>query len=344
MAQRSVHLVGSIPGDSAEAAMRWALERFGSRLRYLPDGETGDRNSWIVHIVESFRRHPDLRLRKDGKYSTYGDQPQFGLRSGHRLRAEALDFGYVASAAESYPLFRRLRQEYDQPGLAFQVGVASDLALVLFTLGPLAALRLRQVFAERLAAEISQIQQAAGSDVLFQVELPGELILVSQLPGPLRAAVARRLAAGVARLAARVPAGTRFGIHLCLGDLRNRAAGSLGVDAGAAVTLANAVGAAWPADRPLEFVHLPLAAGNVPPVLRAEYYQPLRRLALPSATRLVAGLVHEAQSLADQRRVLDWVEAGVGHQVDLASACGLGRRSLVAAEQLAEQTVALGDG
>lgn len=43
--ERAVHLVGSIPADNAEQAMRTAVERLGEHLRTLPDGETGERRN-----------------------------------------------------------------------------------------------------------------------------------------------------------------------------------------------------------------------------------------------------------------------------------------------------------
>ncbi len=48
---RAVHLVGSIPGDDAEHVMRGTVARLGERLRMIPDGETGQRRDWIVHII-----------------------------------------------------------------------------------------------------------------------------------------------------------------------------------------------------------------------------------------------------------------------------------------------------
>ena len=52
---RSAHLVGSLPGGDADDAMRVALTTLGSSLRTLPDGETGERHNWIIHIIEAMR-------------------------------------------------------------------------------------------------------------------------------------------------------------------------------------------------------------------------------------------------------------------------------------------------
>jgi hypothetical protein len=50
--------VGSTPFESTDKALDFALTRLGGRLRTLPDGETGARRNWIIHIVESLRNHP----------------------------------------------------------------------------------------------------------------------------------------------------------------------------------------------------------------------------------------------------------------------------------------------
>jgi hypothetical protein len=66
-----MHLVGSIPADDADMAMREALTRFGPHLRSVPDGETVERRNWIVHIIESFCSHPDPQMSTDGDWSGY---------------------------------------------------------------------------------------------------------------------------------------------------------------------------------------------------------------------------------------------------------------------------------
>jgi hypothetical protein len=43
--------VGSIPTASAEEAMC----EVGPCLRYLPDGETGERDRWVVGIINTLR-------------------------------------------------------------------------------------------------------------------------------------------------------------------------------------------------------------------------------------------------------------------------------------------------
>jgi hypothetical protein len=99
------------------------------------------------------------------------------------------------------------------------------------------------------------------------------------------------------------------------------------------VTLANALARAWPDDRPLEFVHAPFAAAEVPPPVEPRWYAPLAGLRMKPGTKLIAGVAHEDQPLEEQRRVLELIERAVGGPVGISNSCGLGRREPKAAER-----------
>jgi hypothetical protein len=335
---RGAHLVGSLPAPDARAAMEQSLERLGDRLRTLPDGETGERHHWIIHIIEGLRDHPDLELKRDGDWSDYDRVPTFRERKGHELRTETLDFGHVRAFEESYPVFRQLRD--GRPDVAFQAGVPGDFDMALFVLGPAGALRRKRPFTEATLREIAAIHAAAGSDVVFQIEVPVELVFVARMPPPLQPLAARALGRGIANLARRSPAGARFGVHLCLGDMNHRALGRLR-DTAPLVRLANAIVVAWPDGRPLEYVHAPFAAAQDPPPTSPGWYAPLERLRLPPATRFIAGFAHEDQDIADQRFILELIERCLGRPVDVSTSCGLGRRTPEAAARALDRIAEL---
>jgi hypothetical protein len=83
----------------------------------------------------------------------------------------------------------------------------------------------------------------------------------------------------------------------------------------------------------LEFVHAPFAAGEDPAPLDEAYYRPLSKLRLPADVRFIAGFVHEGLDVEANRRILGIIERLLGRRVDVATACGLGRRSREAAYQ-----------
>jgi hypothetical protein len=339
MATRRTVLVGSLPGADAEQAMSAALNAVGGSLTAITDGETGDRSRWLAHLIETFRDHPDLEVAKDGDQSDYQHMLNHRVRRGHRLDPASFDLGYLAAYRESRPVFDRLRDAHRRPDLSFQVGIGGDFDLALFAMGPLGALRHRGVFAAATAREITQIQRDSTGDVLFQVEIPAETLFTAR-SGPLAPLVARRMAAGVHRLAAVTPAGTRYALHLCVGDLGHKAM-STPRSTTPLVTLANALARRWPADRPLERLHLPLAAGDRPAPHDPRFYQALRDLRLPPEVRLAAGFLHESRTIDEQRALLAVIERAVGHPVDVAAACGLGRRHPDQANATLTQAAAL---
>jgi hypothetical protein len=340
MPDRHAHLVGSIPAADPASAMRLAMDALGPLLRTLPDGETGERRNWIIHVIESLRSHPDLELAKGGDWSDYDRTPRLRIRRGHRLYGATLDFGHVAAVQDSLPAFEQVRAESGRDDLAFQVGVPGDFDMAMFALGPVGALRNRRPFTEATMHEMRRIHAQLGADVVFQIEVPAELVLLARAPRRARPALAGVLGREIAALAAGAPAGARLGVHLCLGDMNNKALGRMR-DASPLVELSNAIVRRWPAGRALEYLHAPLAAGVEPAPTEASFYEPLTRLRMPPTVRFIAGFAHEARALNEQRRIRSLVEDRVGHPVDVAASCGLGRRTEGAAVAVMEQTAAL---
>src|SRR4051812_45427298 len=78
-----------------------AMAVLGDSLRTLPDGKTGERFHWIIHVIEALRAHPDLELRRDGDWSDHDRTPVFrgaqgppvdGRRARPRTRGDAVVF------------------------------------------------------------------------------------------------------------------------------------------------------------------------------------------------------------------------------------------------------------
>ncbi len=337
---RQAHLVGSLPGDTPLEAMMAALDVLGPYLRTLPDGETGERRNWIISIVEGLRAHPDLELRKPGDWSDYDKTPQLRVRRGRRLYGATLDFGHVAAVTHTYPHFEQARAAAGRADLGFQQGVPGDFDLAMFTLGPVGALRHRRAFTEATLAEIRDVGRIAGPQCLFQIEVPAELVLLAKAPAATRATLAALLARTITGLASAAPEGTRFAVHLCLGDMNNRAFGTM-TDVAPLVSLANAVLSSWPDDRPLDVIHAPFAAADHPATTDPGFYTPLRKLRLPRDVRFAAGFAHESQSLDQQRHIRTIIDEHLDRAVVIASACGLGRRSASAARAVLERTAEL---
>src|SRR5690606_37758296 len=154
---------------------------------------------------------------------------------------------------------------------------------------------------------------------------PIPLILLTRVPSRGQALAAARLAAEILKVVRRTRRGTRFGIHLCYGDMNHRSMAEP-EDTRPAVLLANALVKQWPQAQELEFIHMPFGRGIEPPPLDGGFYAALAELRLPPEVRFAAGIVHEGRELDELRRLRNRIETLVGRPVDVAAACGLGRR------------------
>ncbi|HSM02341.1 MAG TPA: hypothetical protein VK960_07895 [Acidimicrobiia bacterium] len=341
MPNRTVHLVGTIPAASTREAMSLVVERIGDRIGdRLPDGETGDRENWIGRIIESLRRHPDLEVEREGDWSDYDTTPVFAVRRGHSF--DTVDLDYHRHFVDSWGEFEEAKRRLGRPDLAMQIGIPGpiDLAFAAFGFNPIQGLRHSRPFEEATVGDIEKIHEAAGDEVVYQLEIPIEVEIAIRMRFLGRPGIGW-LAKRILKVIEASPEGTRWGFHLCVGDMNHRAFSTLS-DATIPVRLANALVKRFPEGRRLEFLHMPFAHAVEPPTTDQSFYDPLRALTL-DGTRFVAGFVHEGQDLDTQRSIRDTIERMVGHPVDVAAACGLGRRDLEHARANLEMSRALAE-
>jgi len=329
---RSVHLVGTIPAPSTEAALDLVDDALGSTLGpVVPDGETGDRLDWVNRLVQNLRSHPDLELAREGDFSSYENTPAFKVRKGHDFTSVDLD--YLEEFKASWPVFEAFRSRRGGD-LALQVGIPGhiDLSFISFGFNLPRGLRNLKPFRAASIEAVERIHAIAGDGVVFQLEVPIELILLTRLPAPIRGLATRLLAREALKVVAGAPEGARFGIHHCYGDLNHESMGRP-KSAATLVRFSNALIRGWPAGRRLEFVHAPFALGKVPPPVDREFYAPLGDLDLPADTRFIAGFVHEGRSREELVGIRDTIEDIMSRSVDVAASCGLGRRDADAARR-----------
>ncbi len=352
---RRVLLVGSMPFENEAAAMSKAMDLTGERLASLPDGEigerteecpSGDRSAWVQTIMDRCERDTDnWTVAKPGKRNAGGFAADYDsgptLKPKHKPNdmVRHLQFGWNDAARSSYPLFKRLRDETGRTDLKFQVGLPTGVGAAFGILSPPNALRYGSAFNQRLATEANEILGfTEPGDLVFQVEVPGELALAYKLPQRLVSVATKK----VIDLVGRIDAGAPIGIHLCFGDLNNAAlinAPSLDK----AVAFTNDLMSRWPRKHELAYIHFPLAEAADPPPLDRTFYEPLGKLDLPTGTRFVAGFVHDKRSDAEHRQIRDHIEQIRGGPVDIACSCGLGRRDAATAEDLIAACAALTD-
>jgi hypothetical protein len=315
--------------------MRAMLDSAGPRLRTLPTGETRRYEFYIQPILADLVAQGALEVKKIGTWRTSRERTIHRVPAGAELTGDMLNLGYLGEAREALPIFEELRAARDLPQLALQIGMPTDFTLAFIALGGSGMRAHRKAFTDAMVRDITAIRALAGDDVVIQLEATAELVLLAKTQ-PLHRFVEAvlGLGKGIAAVAAAAPTGTRFGVHLCLGSMHNKAR-TTARDTRPLVDLANSVVRHWPSDRPLEYVHGPLAAGEVPPSTKAAFYAPLAGLTLAEDTSFYAGLVHDIPTEAEQIQTLRVIENALGRPVDgVASPCGLGRRSRPVAESL----------
>lgn len=331
--QRRIHFVGTMPQfTSAHTAFRWE-QAHRTLLRRWYGGETGDRLQWFVPVVKRLIESTKVRLHRAGSWSNYDDTDRLSIRAGRRLTPGDIPLQLV----------EHFRQELCElpgdPAMPLQVGVPGYLDMALFMFGPVGLLAHARTFRRSLSQHIAAIHDLTPGKAVFQLEVPLALIVVATVPRPVRNLAAAIMARFVLAQVRAAPAGTAFGVHLCLGDLGHRALRQL-EDAHPLTSLTNALVKRWPTGTTLAFVHLPFSGGEQPPSADASFYAPLRHLDAGDAT-VVAGLAHEEQDERTQRLVLHHVEAALRRRVDIATSCGLGRRSVTQAEAAVSRMIAL---
>ena len=352
---RRALLVGSLPFEDETSAMARAIALVGDRLVALPDGEigersdkypTGDRSQWVAGLAGRLAREPSLFSVVDaGTMNEQGFPVDFDstVRLRPRLSptklGDRLHLGYDTAALRSWPHFEGLRSAAGLPGLRMQVGLPTGLGIAVSLLNTPRALRYARSFAACLAREAAEVVRVVGAEnLLFQIEAPIEVVAAHRVP---RAAVGLP-ARSVVDLVHRLPAQVPVGVHLCYGDLNNIAL--IAPDNfDRLVAFANGITRRWPKSRTLAYLHLPFAAGTSPPPVEPRAYRALRDLNLPPDASLVAGFVHEEPSMERLEQLLHVIEEARAGEVDVACACGLGRRSTDTAEELMRRCRQLAD-
>ncbi|MGI9622076.1 MAG: hypothetical protein ACR2PK_04500 [Acidimicrobiales bacterium] len=350
--RRKALLVGSLPFEDETEAMQLAMDKLGPTLLALPDGEIGertethpkgDRAAWVQTISDRCEADTETwsviraaERNEDGFSADYGRGAQLSPKVKRAELAEHLDLGWSTFARQSYPLFKQQAARSGRDDLRFQVGLPTALGMTFGMMSPLNALRYSKPFTKRLAFEANEILDFTDGDVQFQLEVPGELALAYRLPSFAVGLSTRTILDLVGRIRPEAP----FGIHVCFGDLNNKAL----INAPTLDKLVNfttSIVAKWPTTHELNYIHIPLAEAEDPPPIDTDWYAPLAHLDLPEGVRFVAGFVHDRRTPEEHLEILGILDGLRPDGVDVASSCGLGRRDRDTALGLLDVTMEL---
>jgi len=219
-------LVGSLPAESAESALRSGADFFEDLVFALPDGETGPRAGWVSYEREKLVRPNVAVVTIQETESPTGlprhayETPVFGIRPG-ATSVYWESWPRIDDAISSYAVFSKLRAEGAiPPGLRFQVCLPFPAsALNAFKADfahdyPIAARGFEDLVARelaRLTAAIPPADLAVQWDMAYETQdLEGVLAWTSE-------GAWERFAGPVTRLTRLIPGDALVGYHLCYG-------------------------------------------------------------------------------------------------------------------------------
>jgi hypothetical protein len=319
---RSIHFVGSIPLENAEAVFRTAAREAGPFLKRIPDGETGARHIWIGWQAQIFAKNPAFReVAPIGDFKKYGKQPHYELREG--VAANQIDFGnlgYADAALASWGVFSRLQTEGVIPAdVRFQVSLPTPNAVVQAFVVPDQIEAVKPVYERALAGELARILAGIPHERLaLQWDVAVEIAMLEGMWGLCSAEKRQSIIDALAALASLVPDDVELGYHLCYGDAGHKHFKEP-PDTGELVRISNELTAK--ARRRIDWIHMPVPRDRKDDA----YFAPLRGLRLHEGTELYLGLIHVTGGAAGTRERIAAAERTLT-DFGIATECGMGRR------------------
>ncbi len=330
---RDIHLVGSVPMASAREVFEKVSAALGTRIKRLPDGETGERGDWISWLEPIFSENP--AFQKSGVFfrvhATGTGRERYTLRPG--VRPQDVHFGnlfYADIAAQSYVQFKRLKDAGRIPaGTKFQVDLVPAHSVIwLFVVDALHA-PLDPIYNEALKREIDKIAAAIPHEELaIQFDVASAVFArlernEASSYGRTKAEMQDTFANILVALGNRVPVDIDLLYHLCYGDSGHKHVVEP-TDMGDMVEFANRMSRRIM--RPIQLIHMPVPRNRSDDA----YFAPLQRLQLRPETELCLGLVHYTDGVEGARRRLETAKRHLAQphasRFSIATECGFGRR------------------
>jgi hypothetical protein len=335
---KGVLLVGSIPGSDAEDVLCRIVPALGSRLKYMPDGETGDRNFFIGWQMYKFGAAPEVLspFGDNGKYADIPVAEEQIKKAAQKL--ESLSTDYDTAAIASYPVFKKLKEEGVIPkGIRFQVCLPSPLTFVsLFIVGDYKT-AIEPVYERAIMSALDNItRNIPHQDLAIQWDVPLEFALlegvwVQPWFSPLKQGILDRWL----RLTSAVEQTIDMGFHFCYGDIGHMhfiEPKDMGVMVDMAKELLTQV------KRRVDYIHMPVPKDRDD----AAYFAPLKDLeSVRGDTDIYLGLVHTNDLQGTKRRIeaASMVLDGFG----VATECGWGRTSADEIDSIVEISKAVSE-
>jgi hypothetical protein len=326
MSDDKVHLVGSIPMNSAEEVFIKLSAALGPHLCRLPDGETGERSRWIYWQRTMLENHADMEVDPDVGTMKLHEWDGTLLRETDLMRFRAgvdaarvrFDTGYDTANIASWKTFHALQQAGRlAPELRYQVALPTPMSSAFMYVSPAAYEDYFPAYERSLLAALANIVAAVPADKLsIQWDICQEVLVFEDYFPSRPADYKEQVFALMGRLGNAVPDGVELGYHLCYGTPRDKHL-VMPKDCTILAELGNAI--IERVERKVDFLHLPVPRERTDEA----YFAPLGDLALGTGTRLYLGLVHYDDEAGDRARIT--AARRTCPDFGIASECGWGR-------------------
>jgi hypothetical protein len=314
---RDVHLVGSVPGESAAEVLEKVSAALGPHIKRIPDGETGERADWIVWLEPVFANSPALEKSDEvfRLHATATPRIRYRLKPGRSAADVRFNNLFYADIAErSYRDFARLKREGKIPAhCRFQIDLVPAHSVIWLFLQDDLHAPLDPVYNEALKHDQIAIQFDVASAVFARLER-NDRSSYGRGKDETRETFARILI----DLASHVPADIELLFHFCYGDSNHKHVVEP-TDMADMVAMANRLTDGI--ERSIQLIHMPVPRDRSDDA----YFAPLQNLRLKPATELSLGLVHHTDGVAGTGRRLAAAEKRVKN-FSIATECGFGRR------------------
>jgi hypothetical protein len=344
--EHEVLFVGSVALPDAATVFRTIGRTFGSTVRRIPDGETGNRLGWMEWQGPVLAANPLLEaISSDGDWRNPTAPDRWKQRTWFRLRpgadAHALklgDLGYARNAIESYQEFARLKSGgVISPGVRFMVAIPSPFNLINFHFAPDQRAALEPAYESALLAEVDRIAASIPhTELAIQWDCAHDMQAYDGARPAWFSDTQPGIATRLIRVGQHIPGDVELGYHFCYGSFGGKHFVEP-KDIGAMVRLANAISDG--VRRPVNWFHMPV------PVERSDdaYFAPLAGLHLQPDCRLYLGLIHDTDGLAGTLTRIAVAQRYVA-EFGIATECGFGRRDPSSVQSLFNLHAALASG
>ena len=338
MTQRDIYFVGTVPLTNSSEVFATLSKAVGPALRWLPDGETGPRQSWLQWLEPIFAGHGQFEPTEQRyqRINQTRSNPVYRVKPGIDPAVVRFhNLPYTEIALQSYREFARLKQVGVIPAsVRFQVGFAGVNSVIRRFVVEEQRDVLAPLYEQGLFEQIELITAAIPPDQLaIQWDVASSVFQYIEAGGACahgntRAEIIDKFSTWHARLGDAVPRGVDLLFHLCYGDAGHRHS----IEPASIrwlVEFANQLAAK--ANRPIQLLHMPVPRSRNDDA----YFEALRELKLRPETRLALGLVHYTDGAEGTRTRMATAEKYL-RDFMIATECGFGRRDAATLPRLLE--------